>query len=358
MKRHTRKKAFLAAALLLGLVIGASLLPAHAFMGMGSGGAGSPHGGGAGHGAAPAPGPQNMQVLGHEGNTATVVAKINGTEITMGRLMNSMMEVIMQSGYKGDNLTPEMATSIRKEALQQLALEELAYQRAQSLGITPDPAVVQAKLDAAIKGQGGREALEKTLAGQKKSIDDFTKEITRFLAVKEAIRQEVDAKVTVTDEEIDQTYAANKAQFIIAERVVVTDVVFFLAADDPASKEKVTAVRRKIVDELGNNPGKLTPEGFVVESQLNVSPENRPELYRIARTMETGALSEPLVIDGTLHLLKADLYQPSREIPAAEAKASIAGQMKSSRRNQLLTEWRGNLLKDADIEIVSEMMKE
>jgi len=356
MKRHTRKKTFLTAALLFSLVVGSSG-PAPAFMGMGSGGGnGSPQSGGAGHGAAT--GPQDMQILGHEGNTDTVVARINGTEITMGRLMNSMMEIIMQGGYKGDSLTPEMAASIRKEAMQQLALEELAYQRAVSIGITPDPAVVQAKLDAVIKGQGGREALEKSLAEQQKSVDDLKNEISRFLAVKEAVRQEVDTRVAVTDDEINQTYEANKEQFVIAERVVVTDIVFFLAPDDPAAMEKVAAIRRRIIDELGNNPAQLTPDGFVVENQLNVSPENRPELYRIAKTMEAGSLSEPLVIDGTLHLLKSDLFQPRREIPATEAKSSIAGQLKSTRRTQLLAAWRSSLLKDADIEIVNEMMKE
>ena len=358
MKRHTRRKTFLTVALLLALGIG-STEPVHAFMGMGSGGAatGSPHGGDAdaGHGAT---GLKDMKILGHEGNTDTVVVRINGTDITMGRLMNSMMDVIMQGGYSGDNLSPEMAASIRKEALQQLALEELAYQRAVSLGITPDPAVVQAKLDAVIKGQGGREALEKSLAEQKKTIEDLKNEITRFLAVKEAIRQEVDTKVAVTDDEIEQTYEANKGQFVIAERVVVTDIVFFLAPDDPAAKEKVAAIRRKLIDELGNNPAQLTPDGFVVENQLNVSPENRPELYRIAKTMEPGSLSEPLVIDATLHLLKSDLYQPRKETPAAEAKASIAGQLKTNRRNQLLAAWRNNLIKNADIEIVNEMMKE
>jgi|GEM_PF-3262799 len=361
MKRTDYKKILLASALGLALLAGGTC-QTHAFKGMGAGGTdpgaggmASPHGGGMGGGAASL---KNMKIMGHEGNTETVVAKINGTEITMGKLMNSMMDVIMQGGYSGDNLTKEMAARIRKEALQQLALEELAYQRGASLGITADPAVVDAKLDAVITSQGGREALEKSLAEQKKSIDGLRDEISRFMVIKEAIRQDVDSKVVVTDDEIKQIYEANKEQFATPERVVVTDIIFFLAPDDPAAKEKVTAVRRLLIDELGGNPEKLTPEGFVVENQLNVSPENRPELYQIARKMETGSLSEPLVIDGTLHLLKADFYQPRQETPAQQARASIANQLKADKRNQLLTEWRNNLLQDADIVIVNEVLQE
>jgi hypothetical protein len=360
MKRIYLKKIFISTALALTLLIGGTC-PTSAFMGMGAGGTNpgaggtsSPHGG-MGGGATSL---KNMKIMGHEGNTQTVVAKINGTEITMGKLMNSMMDVIMQGGYSGDNLTKEMAGRIRQEALQQLALEELAFQRGTSLGITADPVMVQAKLDAVIASQGGRVAMDKSLAEQNKSIDDLKDEISRFMVVKEAIRQEVDSKVVVTDKEINQTYEANKDQFVMPERVVVTDIIFFLAPDDPASTEKVAAIRRQLVDEHGGNPEKLAPEGFVVESQLNVSPENRPELYRIAREMETGSLSEPLVIDGTLHLLKSDFHQPRKEKPAEEAKASIANQLKANKRNQLLTDWRNNLLQGANIVIVNEVMQE
>ncbi|MFZ5771738.1 MAG: peptidylprolyl isomerase [Thermodesulfobacteriota bacterium] len=360
MKKINHRKIVLRAALALALLLGVTL-PAAAFMGMGagggnagSGGPSSPHGG---MGSA-ATSLKDMKILGHEGNTRTVVARINGTEITMGRLLNSMLDVIMQGGYRGDNLTPEMATRIRKEALQQLALEELAYQRGASLGITADPAVVQAKLDAVSKSQGGAEALAKSLQEQSKTMADLKEEISRFLVVKEAIRREVDSRVVVAAEEINQTYEANKEQFVIPEQLVVTDIVFFLAPDDPAAREKVAAVRRQLVDEFGGNPAKLTPDGFVVESQLNVSPDNRPELFQAAGRMEVGTLSEPLVIDATLHLLKVDYHQPRQEKPAEEAKAAIARQLKANRHNQLLTEWRNNLLKDADIVIVSEVLQE
>jgi len=361
MRLHGIVKGALAASALALALMSGGTCPALAFMGMGAGGnnagtAGpaSPHGG-MGSGATSL---KNMKIMGHEGNTRAVVARINGTEITMGKLMNSMMDVIMQGGYSGDNLTKEMAASIRKEALQQLALEELAFQRGTSLGITADPVVVQAKLDAVITSQGGREAMDKSLAEQNKSMGDLKNEISRFMVIKEAIRQEVDSKVVVTDEEINRTYQANKDQFVMPERVVVTDIIFFLAPDDPASMGKVAAVRRQLVDELGGNPGKLTPEGFVVESQLNVSPENRPELYQLARKMETGSLSEPLVVDGTLHLLKSDFHQTRQEKPAEEAKASVAQQLKANKRNQLLTDWRNNLLQGADIVIVNEVLQE
>ena len=74
--------------------------------------------------------------------------------------------------------------------------------------------------------------------------------------------------------------------------------------------------------------------------------------------MKPGTLSAPLVIDGTLHLIKLDHYQPAVEMPEDQAKATISGQLKSNKRREMLAEWRNNLLKDADIKITHELLQD
>lgn len=346
MKQRVTKKTILATALSLALFTG----PAghvQAFKGIGSSGGG--------HGATA---PQEINISGHEGNTETIVATINGADISMGKLMSTMINVIKKGGYQGDNLSKEMALKIRYEALENLAMEELAYQEALALGFAADPAVVQAQIDAMIKREGGRDAFDTSLKAQKKSEDDIREEISRYLAVRKAINQEVDEKVTVSSDEIDTVYANNRDQFVSAERVVVTDIVFFLDPSDPDSKKQVKAVREKILTEHNNNPSALPPEGFVVESQINVSPTNRAKLYEAAKKMEVGSLSEPLVIDDTLHLVKFVFHQPRKETPVEEAKATVAKKIKAAKRRELLAKWRQGLMEKADIKIVHEIMKD
>ncbi|MBI5558013.1 MAG: peptidyl-prolyl cis-trans isomerase [Deltaproteobacteria bacterium] len=359
MKRITSMKIIITAALTAGLFLGHAG-HSSAFKGMGSGGTGAGAGNGAPHGGAASPGGgmKDIDVPSHAGNTSMVVANVNGREFTMGELMKSIADLIMRGGYGGGgNMTMEMSQRIRYDALEQLALEELAYQKGITLGLKADPAVVEVQVNAMMEQAGGEEAFAKSLAGQKKTPDEIRKEITRYLVVKQAIEQEVYGKVKVTDKEIDRTYVENKTQFTSPEKVTVSDIIFFLDPKDPSAQEKVAAIRQKIIDEYYSNPAEIPAEGFVVESQLNVSPENRPGLYEAAKKMQAGALSDPLVIDGTLHLVKFEFYQPARETPEKEAKASIAKQLKSNLRRQMLADWRKKLMAEADIKIMHDLLR-
>jgi len=351
MNRKNNRKTIFAATVALCLFLTATGV-GRAFKGMGSGGSfgsdyttQSPH--------------NNMGNMpsDHTESSETVVARVNGAEITMGALMHAVKDVLMQS-YRNMELTKELAQRIRYDALEELALEELAFQHAVAAGVTVDETEVNQRLEKIIKAEGGEDALKISLSQRHKTIEDLKADIHRFLSVKMVIEQEVDSRISVTDEEISTAYEANREQFVLPERVVVTDIIFFLDPDDPASEERVRAIREQIVSELDNDPTKLTPKDFVVVDNINVSPEEKPDLYQAAKEIAVGSTSAPLVLDGTLHLVKKDFYQPRKEKEASEAKAVIAGKLKSFKKKQLLAEWRRNLLKDAKIEIVHKLLQE
>ena len=73
--------------------------------------------------------------------------------------------------------------------------------------------------------------------------------------------------------------------------------------------------------------------------------------------MKQGDLSSPFIIDSTYHVIKLDYYQPATEKPKNEVKAYIAGTLTSQKRKQVLDKWRKDLLKNANIEIVHELLQ-
>ena len=83
----------------------------------------------------------------HQGERSAPVATVNGVPVTMGALMDSIMEVITVK-YGSTEVTETVAKQIRKEALEKLVLEELACQRAAALGITVEPAFIEGKIEA------------------------------------------------------------------------------------------------------------------------------------------------------------------------------------------------------------------
>ncbi len=346
MKRIFNRKFLLTTAVTAGLLMTTPSF-SHAFKGIGSD-------------AGPSDANETLDpaLMGHQGNTNIVVANVNGRDITMGELMQSIMTQMTKGGYGGREMSSEMSRKLRYDALQEVALEELAYQKGVSLGISADPAAVRKHLDAKIAAAGGSEPFEKSLADHKKTVDDIKIEISRYLIVREAINRDVYQKATVSQDEIDKIYNDNKAQFTTPEQVTVTDIVFFLDPSDPGAAKQVEETRKKIAEEHNNNPALLPAEGFVVESGLSVNPKFKPGLYEAARKLEPGTLSAPVVIDGTFHLVKLDRYKPAVETPADQAKSVISAQMKRNKRQEMLAEWRTNLLKEADIKIVHEMLQD
>nr|MBC8317527.1 peptidyl-prolyl cis-trans isomerase [Candidatus Desulfobia pelagia] len=133
--------------------------------------------------------------------------------------------------------------------------------------------------------------------------------------------------------------------------------VFFLDHEDKASEAKVAEIRQRIIKEYNNNPAQITPDGFAVKSDMKISRETAPAFYEAAMKMKQGDISPPVLIDLTYHLIKLDYYQPATEKPKREVKEYIAGTLVAKKRKHLLEQWRQNLLKDAEIEIVHELLK-
>lgn len=292
----------------------------------------------------------------HQGGQDIVIALVNGAEITMGPLMSTVMDVLMQK-YGGKEVTEEIARNIRKEALEKLAIEELAWQRAVALGISVDEAVINARIQALTTQSGGEDAFTSALALQKKTSENIRNEIRRYMAVKEAISREVYSKATVEDKEVNRIYEENRDQFTIPEQMTVSDIIFFLDAEDEESRKQVDSIRQKIIEEHENNFSALQPDGFVVKTGLKISKETAPSLYRTAINMKPGETSAPVIIDATFHLVRLDMYKPAEEKPETEVKAFIHGKLLSKKRDEALAKWRQSLLKDAKIEIVHELLK-
>jgi len=298
----------------------------------------------------------NMAKMQHGGNKDVVVALVNGAEIKMGALMTNVMDVIMRK-YGGQEVTSEIARRIREEAMERLATEELAYQRAMALGITISPDDINAYITTLKANAGGEEAFTKDLKRKNKTLATLEEEVRRFMAVEAAITQEIDNKVVIEDNEVEKIYQDNRAQFIIPEQVVISDIVFFLDHTDKTSEAKVASIRQKIIEEHDKDLTQVTPDGFAIKSDMKISRETAPAFYKTALQMKQGDLSSPLIIDSTYHLIKLDYYQPTTEKPEKEVKEYIAGTLAFQKRKQVLEKWRQDLLKDANIEIVHELLQ-
>lgn len=307
--------------------------------------------GSAPHGNPESPPPPKIEVPQHVGAETIVVAKVNGVDIKMPELMNRIQDITMQK-YGREEITPQLAMKIKKEAIDRLITEELAYQRAKSLGIEIKPEVIQKRIDQFKKKAGSDEKFTEILAQKNMTEMGLWVQLERYYAVKEAIDLEVTQKIVLSPEEIEKTYEENKAAFVQEEKISITDVVFFLNPKEEASLVTAKEIYQKIVKDFGGNPEKLEQGPYVVRENIEVVEMLEPNLYAEAKKLQLNNISEPLVIDGTLHIIKLTKYRPRQEKTKAEVLEVLEQKLKESMQEQALTAWRDSLKKDASIEVV------
>lgn len=107
------------------------------------------------------------------------------------------------------------AMTMKLSILNEMILQDILLAKAQALKIE----VPAAELDAAFNERKklSEEAFQAELKKRNLTADDMREDLRRELLSKKLLDQEVVAKVTVTDQEVNDFYNANKAQFSVPE---------------------------------------------------------------------------------------------------------------------------------------------
>jgi len=156
-------------------------------------------------------------------------------------------------------VSEEEALNAKLTLLDQAIVEEIILAKARELKIE----VPESELDNAFNEQKkgiGDDAFNKELATRNLTVADVRESMRRDLTARKLIEQEVTSKITVTDQEINDFYQANKAQYNLAEeayhlaQIVVTPVkeaqITNRTGDDAASPQAATAKAQMLMQRL------------------------------------------------------------------------------------------------------------
>lgn len=292
------------------------------------------------------------QVMGHDNAGEVVVAEVNGSKIDMAMLMERMLK-LAQKKYGRREVSEIVATELKNDALNNLITEEIAFQNSfASIGILPEEKIEEAVQSMKAK-QGGEEGLSAYLEREHLTFDEFMRELVRAQTVQTFLEKEILPQATVTDDEIKAAYMGAKDKYFVQhEQVQVTDIVFFLAPEDPESMEKVMAVRAKVINELDNKAEKLVSDGtFIAKENLKLHRSQNKVLYEIARKLEAFELSEPILVDGTIHVVQLTGYKPEITKNLDETRAYLTGELLKRKQRALVQKWAAEIKQKAQIKI-------
>lgn len=292
------------------------------------------------------------KVMGHGDAASIVVARVNGAKINMAQLMDRIYDLTMER-YGRREITPFLAQKIKDESLNQLILEELAYQKAaQSIKISSSE--VKKVTKAQIKAMGGKKGLQKYLrANGLKNRAAFETQIRRMLTVRDYIRKNIAPKIKITDNDLKTAYARGKAYFHAPENVQVNKILFFGDPNNPRTIQHIMKVRSEIIKKYNNHPEKLKADGtFVVQQNIHLDKVADKELYEAAKKLGRYKISKPIKMNGNFYLVQLTGYKPARNKSFKMVKNYLKNELISRKKQALLAAWRQQLPKGAKIEFV------
>lgn len=146
-------------------------------------------------------------------STATIVASVNGQNITYGQLTAAEAQLATQAGVSATSTDPTVKSQLQSGALDSLISLALLQQAAQKAGIVASSTAVDAQVQAAKTQLGGDAAYQQALAKQGITESALRDQIAKNLAVQIYLEQTLNlSQATATDAEISAAYDQVKSQ--------------------------------------------------------------------------------------------------------------------------------------------------
>ena len=252
-----------------------------------------------------------------------IVAVVNSTPITNVELQLRLLRVQQQLSRQG-NVPPR--SQLLREVLERLILERAQLQLARELGVTPDDAAVDQAVDnVALQNQVSLEELKRRLSADGVDYARFRADVRDELTLVRLREREVDSRVKVSEQEIDQFFRDRLAQAgAEPERIQLAQIL--VAVPESATADQVRALQAKAQRALDRVRAGEAFDGVAAEvsdaadraagGDLGLRPVDRlPSLFVDAvRDLKDGALAGPLRSGAGFHVLQ--LVKRSRDAAA------------------------------------------
>lgn len=274
--------------------------------------------------------------------------------------------------------TPDEAAMLKLDILRQRINEEVIRQRAEKMHLVATQAEVDAKI-AQLKAPYTEEQFDAQLKAKGLTMEDVRRDVWLNLTTSKVINKEINSKINITDEDVDNYYNLHKADFNLIEpqyhlaEIVVTSMPAQQVGNLQNNKARNDAEARKKIDGLHNQlesggdfaglainyseaPDTTSSGGdmgFISESQL----KSNPEVYNAIQKLKPGQITDVLPINqpGTKKAVGYVIYKLIAVEPAGQHLLSDPRVQQMIR--QQLHDSRSRLLQSAYDEVLRDQAR-
>jgi peptidyl-prolyl cis-trans isomerase SurA len=287
-----------------------------------------------------------------------VWATVNGKQI-----LREEVEKYYRSRVNPEGQEPsqEEALSLKLSIIDELVNNEILLERARKLGLEAGDGEVEDKFTE-FKSPFTEDEFQRQLKERGVTVEDLKKDLRRQLSIQKLINREVVSKVSFTDQDLEDYYNQNRAQFNVPEtqyrlaQIVVTprkDPLVRNRRNDDAGSESEARNKIKMLQErlaggadfsqlamdFSEDPSAATGGdlGYNPESAFRNPRQVPPEIAKLVLGMKVGQVSNVLSGPDGYRILKLIAREPAgqREFSDPQVKENIRETLRN-RKIQLL----------------------
>lgn len=287
-------------------------------------------------------------------------AEINGVVITKEQFDKELNIHLDRVARQGRQVSDDQLAALKNDILEGLIEREVLFQESQKAGIKIDDQKIDEQL-ASIKKRFPSEAEYITALSKMNLTEaDVKMQISRGLAIRALIEQQIASKIVVTDVETKAYYDGNPQMFKQPVQVKASHILIKVdaGADDAqktAARKKIETVQQKV--KAGGDFADLAKEysegpsntrggdlGFFRRGQM-VKP-----FEDAAFTMKANEVSDIIESRFGYHIIKVYDIKPEQTLAYADVKDKLGQRMKQEKVEKDANQYISRLKKDAKIE--------
>jgi peptidyl-prolyl cis-trans isomerase SurA len=292
-----------------------------------------------------------------------IVAVVNGDVITLYELNSRIKEM---TGQDPDQLKAHDETRYiqsRRAVLDLLIDEKLAQEKINELGIRVTPAQVDAAIERIKQNNNWtQEDLTSKLKEEGAEYEKFRERIRKQLERMRLINEEVQSKIVIREEELKEYYETHESEFMKLAEVHLAAII--LVPKDPNNTAEREAVLQRAQDivariragedfsalarQFSQGPG-AQEGGDMGSFRLSVLD---PQLKQTLERMSPGEVTDPILKDGTVHIIKLLERQKGELQTFEEVRDSLYDRFYQEEVNKRYSVWIQELRETAYTKII------
>ena len=287
-------------------------------------------------------------------------AEINGVVITKAQFDKELNIHLDRVAKQGRQVPDDKLADLKNDILEGLIEREVLYQESKRAGIKINDQKIDEQM-ASIKKRFPSEAEYKTALSKMNLTEDEVKtQISRGLAIRALIEQQVTDKIVVTDAETKAYYDSNPQMFQQPAQVKASHIL--IKVDAGADDAKKAEARKKI--EMVQQKIKAGGDFAELAKEYSEGPSNtrggdlglfrRGQMVKpfddTAFAMKPNDVSDIVETRFGYHIIKVYEVRPEQTLAYADVKDKLNQRMKQEKVEKNASVYISQLKKDAKIE--------